>query len=470
MLKVFFVLSSFIICQVLSEIRLLYGLIGEGFISPFELDSLNEDLFGERWEEPGELTPSGMRQMYILGHRDQLSYGELLSKQYNPNEIKMRSAYYNDTFVQAQSYFSGLFPYLTGPNLSGYQRNVAYPPQGKLGYGNFDQELFGPAALPNNNNPANFEITSDVEFKFGFIYGTESYCKPIIKLNAENIKLNSTRAILSQIKDRFGSQLKEALRLPSLDSLNDFDLVYTIMEQFLQGFNVRKLHKRLTDVGIDLSELNRTAIQFMNYSDYEVYNNHPNEDDLKVNYVFSTYANEMQHFFDLKLDLDVKGLEYNKENLPPKITLNHVPKSVISSMLKALNIHLKTKIDYVKYASSLYFEFTRPDNLDNTKLGYNDYFVNIYLNDERLITVNYNTLREIFDDAWSERRVRWNCDLNPFETWGFQNAAITLGVLLGVVCVACLVLLCMICLGDNKNELQEEDKPKDTEKNEKNVA
>ena len=286
-------------------------------------------------------------------------------------------------------------------------------------------------------------------------------------MNAENIKTNSTKALLTQIKDRWGSQLKEAIRLPSIDALDDFVLVSTIMEQFILGFNVRKLHKRLTDVGIDLNEFNRTAITFLNYSDYEVYNNHPNDKQLKANWVFSTFAKEMKSFFDTKIDLDVKGLEYDKNNNPPKMVINHIPKSVIVSMLKALSVNLNTKLDYVKYGNSLYFEFNRPDNKDNTKLGYNDYFVNIFNNDERLITVNYQTLREIFDDAWSERRARWNCDLNPFETWGFQNASITLGVLLGVVVVACLVVLCMICVGENKEEAVEEEKPKDIEKNEK---
>lgn len=467
MLKIFIYFVPFLLTQVLSELRMLYGFVGEGFISPSNLDSLNEDLFGERWDEPTELTPSGMRQMHIAGHRDFIDYGELLSKQYNPLEAKLRAAYYNDTLLQAQSYFSGLYPSPTGPNLSGYQRNVAYPPQGKTGYGNFDQELFGPAALPNNNYPANVELMSDYEFKYGFLYGSEFNCKPLIKMNAENIKSNSTKALLTQIKDRWGSQLKEAIRLPSIDALDDFVLVSTIMEQFILGFNVRKLHKRLTDVGIDLNEFNRTAITFLNYSDYEVYNNHPNDKQLKANWVFSTFANEMRSFFDTKIDLDVKGLEYDKNNNPPKMIINHVPKSVIASMLKALSVNLNTKLDYVRYANSLYFDFNRPDDKDNTKLGYNDYFVDIFNNDERLITVNYQTLRKIFDDAWSERRARWNCDLNPFETWGFQNASITLGVLLGVVVVACLVVLCMICVGENKEESVEEEKPKDIEKNEK---
>ena len=86
MLKIFIYFVPFLLTQVLSELRMLYGFVGEGFISPSNLDSLNEDLFGERWDEPTELTPSGMRQMHIAGHRDFIDYGELLSKQYNPLE------------------------------------------------------------------------------------------------------------------------------------------------------------------------------------------------------------------------------------------------------------------------------------------------------------------------------------------------------------------------------------------------
>lgn len=56
----------------------------------------------------------------------------------------------------------------------------------------------------------------------------------------------------------------------------------------------------------------------MNYSDYEVYNNHPNDKQLKANWVFSTFANEMRSFFDTKIDLDVKGLEYDKITIHQK--------------------------------------------------------------------------------------------------------------------------------------------------------
>ena len=45
------------------------------------------DIFNEKWKGSGELTPLGMRMLFLLGISTRKKYINFLSPEYNPNEI-----------------------------------------------------------------------------------------------------------------------------------------------------------------------------------------------------------------------------------------------------------------------------------------------------------------------------------------------------------------------------------------------
>ncbi|CAG9333546.1 unnamed protein product [Blepharisma stoltei] len=111
------------------------------------------------WDEgiwsvgPGQLTPEGMRQHFLIGTELRNRYinnTKLLSSSYYKPEVSFYSTDYDRTLMSAMSQLSGLYPPETGPSLKNSSLNqLAKPP---IYIENFNEtiEELGDAALPNN--------------------------------------------------------------------------------------------------------------------------------------------------------------------------------------------------------------------------------------------------------------------------------------------------------------------------------
>ena len=69
----------------------------------------------------GMLTPSGMRQRYLLGRHSRERYTEtykLLSKEYDPSEVYIQSTNVNRTMQSGYSELMGLYPPGQGEQLT----------------------------------------------------------------------------------------------------------------------------------------------------------------------------------------------------------------------------------------------------------------------------------------------------------------------------------------------------------------
>ena len=84
-----FIFTSLISFISSSQILFVFEHIRHGARGPWkDLDlTTYTDIFGEYWQGLGELTPSGIRQHYLLGVRNRKKYNTFISEYYNPNEI-----------------------------------------------------------------------------------------------------------------------------------------------------------------------------------------------------------------------------------------------------------------------------------------------------------------------------------------------------------------------------------------------
>jgi hypothetical protein len=439
-----------------AEIRFVFNMISNGASSPTSdhLNSINEDVFGERWDNPNHLTPIGMRMQYLLGRRNRVKYTNFISSSYTPQEVVIQSTKFNNTLSSAQAHLQGLFPQGTGPNLSGYQRNVAYPPQGKTGYGDFVQEVFGAPALPYNTQIFPIQTYSDVEYQYFFMYNIKDNCQDAYYDMIDNRRTTTSKDLLSTIDTKYGAQLAQAIGADR-SVFQDYLYTYMVMKDFVAGYVDGKLHKRLTDTGLNLTEFNQTATDFLHYDLYQVLN-FGNDTEYLPEISFGVFASELLDQMDQRIDLDTSDVDYSETN--PKLIISSVNEVIVASVLRYLEVELKTKSYFVPFASSLNFELKRPDGKDYTTLTEYDYFVDITFNDVSLKTVAYSEFRKFLKDAWSVRKTRWECSLTPFQYWGFQNSTITLGVLLGAcVILIFLVICCWKCNGKNAHVLHTED-------------
>ena len=76
------------------------------------------DLLGEKWDGIGELTPLGMRMLYLLGVSNKKKYSNFLSKTYNPNELYITSTNVNRTIISINSFLKGFYDNKTSINLT----------------------------------------------------------------------------------------------------------------------------------------------------------------------------------------------------------------------------------------------------------------------------------------------------------------------------------------------------------------
>lgn len=451
-----------------SDLRFVYSIISNGAKAPTSqfINSIKEDRFGEMWENPDELTAIGIRQQYLLGTRNSIRYNGFLTPTFNVNELQIQAKISNYTLSSAAAYMQGLYPQSTGPNLSGYQRNVAYPPQGKTGYGTFNQEAFGPAALPFNMQVFPISSISDRVYENFFMYDVKNSCQPLYYESIDNQKKNQTVTWLKNFRTKYGPQLKRVIGFSDEKILEDYHYTLTLLQDFLSDFTEGKLLKKLTDNGIDLVDFNKTANEFINYDLFSVKTTSSGETEFLgflPNITFGYLADSVQKIMDRRVSLDIAGKGYNtfpdffsntedKEAQNPKMIINVVEPEYIAAIMRYMQVEMSTKIYSIPYASSLYFQLNRLDGKDNTVLTDFDYFVDIIFNDIPIKTVSYANLKQIFDNAWGTVNIRWECSLSPWQFWGFRNAAITLGVLLGVIVLLILIVAIILCCREPAHE------------------
>ena len=103
-------LSVISICEEEDELLFVVEIVRHGARSEIAVMSFYEDI---TWPEgPGQLTSSGMREHYLLGKALRKEYvdGGLLSGNFTPEELYIRSTDVNRTIMSAYSQLMGFFP------------------------------------------------------------------------------------------------------------------------------------------------------------------------------------------------------------------------------------------------------------------------------------------------------------------------------------------------------------------------
>ena len=111
-ISLLFIIFPILICK--EELLFAFQIHRHGARAPYKDVINNSDIYKETWLEKEELTNVGKRMLYLLGVKAKNRYIDkfgLLSREYSPQEILIRSTDVNRTIESVECFIQGLDPY-----------------------------------------------------------------------------------------------------------------------------------------------------------------------------------------------------------------------------------------------------------------------------------------------------------------------------------------------------------------------
>ena len=392
-----------------------------GARAPLNCDDNSIDYLGEKWTNPGQLTPAGHRMEYILGLRNRQRYinggkYNFLSEKFDPHEILVFSSNVNRTILSISSQLQGLYPLYSksGSDLTEKQLSVSYPPV-NYSYDEILNELdnLNSSALPNYMTLIPIHITTSSERKLNA--QDSSGCKEKVNKTRDNNKINNEKVVNASLEfnKKYSEYLGKYYEKNAKDFKYDFDWMSsfcsTMISDISDGRTMDDFFKR---TGINSIELLNDCKYIILINFRDDFFGDKNNDVILLSE--SKLIKEVLYYMKLKIDEDMKN-----ENIPLNVSDYSKPKMLIYSghdstltaeelfMIKFFN--LKTEYNYPSYATQLAFEVTRDEKREI--LSYSSYKVTFYFNEDILMEKNFEEFKNVIEkNIWSDDKVSEYCD------------------------------------------------------------
>lgn len=388
-----------------------------------------KDILDEKWNGEGELTPIGMRMLYLLGVATRKKYKNFLSTKYNPNEIFVISTNVNRTLMSAHSNLQGLY-------YKSKQENI------------FKNKINDNCILNNNysrlmkNTDINFEmnvfpvnIYDEKDLKF-LLHKTE-VCPGISPYLKKLRKTESIQKIYNDIyrttNEKFGKYISKFMNKNYIGNYN-FDRIKGICDSFIADYFDGREITNIKNSGINLDLFYEHCLNISLIASYYNYYGKPNEKTVEIG--ISPTFREIFEYMDKRISLDEKGI--------PDEIISSSPKFVIVSShdvsLAAFDLFLEEKfgIKYSRadYASSQIFELWK-----NLKTG--NYIVKYLINLEIAgIFDFYNFKNKVLKELYTQEQIKNIC----FTDKSNDNENKNRKILMFYNVILILIIFIIICL------------------------
>jgi len=371
-------------------------------------DKVNwKDIFYEKWNGEGELTSLGMRMHYLLGVSTKNKYSDFLSKQYNPNEILVRSTDVNRTVISAYCTLQGLYNNTISNDLTEKQiktakiQNLNYSDLmdkkiEELGYNTIEG---GYGLYPVHIYPTNY----DHQFQ---IYRTEE-CPGIAKnineiRNMEEIK-KITLELTTRINNTYGEYIFKFMKLSGVEDpyyLFDYSNLFSIADTFITDYyNGREL-KIVNDTEINMEEFYQECLNISYIESYYRQFGYPISKLLYfgVSPIFRTLFNYM----DMRINLDKKNESDKILAESPRFVLNAGHDNSLASNDLFLQAEFNISFERAEYSHSQFYELWRIN--DNYKIKY-------LVNHKEKAVFDYYTFKEkVMDKLYTPIEINRICN------------------------------------------------------------
>ena len=484
MYKIYFVCYFIIIINFSKSEQLIFASLHSrhGARAPLDCDKNNLDFLGEKWTNPGQLTPTGQRMEYILGLRNNHRYikgnpYKFLSEKFDPHEILVYSTDVNRTILSISSQLQGLYPMSSkaGDTLNEEQIKVSNPPVNITSYEEIQTEIdnLNISSLPNYMTiiPIHTLTTSERKMNVQDSVG----CKEKVNKTRDNNKI-SIQSIISAAKNfnnKYSKNLSNYYDQNPSNFTYDFDWIGLFCDTMVSDISDgRKMTDFFNRTGIDKVGLEKDCREVIeiNFRD-DFYGDEKNQVSSLVE---SNLIKDILYYMNLKIDED-KNNENRRQNFSdyskPKMIIYSGHDSTLSGeeMFMIRNFGLKdTDFIYPTYTTQFAFEVTRNDEKQE-KIEYTDYKVNFYINDELFISRNFKDFKETIEKkSWSTEQINKFCEIKEEEE--DDNNTIEIYIIIGLGALSLILVIVVIFLVIKLNKLNKKEKEnEDSERKESSL-
>ena len=377
-----------------SNIVFVYEHVRHGARSPLFFDGNTKylDRFGTQWEGAMEITNVGKREHYVLGIHNRLKYSSLINfTKYDYQEIKVFSTNVGRTVQSIQAELLAMYLPGTLPKLTKEQLAVAYPP-----FQNLSSEIRDEVAELNDSTiikdinvfPIQFSDPKKVQLN-------EPVNCPYMKQYQEDIKANSVtlKDFMKNFNAKYGDKLKEVLKLTDKE-LNDFEYIETILaeEVLCNYYDGNKLTDFFNKTGF-----NETEFIEDNRLSKRIYTYNINLDEKTGIMSASPSMKEIINYMD-----DI----INNKSQAPKMVMQGGHDTTISYFQYFMKHVFNISIQYISFASNIYFELHK--NISESESD--KYYVEYILDGVTKLIIDYPEFKtKVLGAVWNDEDINKFC-------------------------------------------------------------
>ena len=377
-----------------SNIVFVYEHVRHGARSPLFFDGNTKylDRFGTQWEGAMEITNVGKREHYVLGIHNRLKYSSLINfTKYDYQEIKVYSTNSGRTVQSIQAELLAMYLPGTLPKLTKEQLAAAYPPFQNLSSEVLNEiEELNDSTIINDINvfPIQYSDPKKVQLN-------EPVNCPYMKQYQEDIKANSVtlKDFMKNFNAKYGDKLKEVLKLTDKE-LNDFEYIETILaeEVLCNYYDGNKLTDFFNKTGFNEAEFiedNRLSKRIYTYN--------INLDEKTGIMSASPSMKEIINYMD-----DI----INNKSQAPKMVMQGGHDTTISYFQYFMKHVFNISIQYISFASNIYFELHK--NISESESD--KYYVEYILDGVTKLIIDYPEFKtKVLGAVWKDEDINKFC-------------------------------------------------------------
>ena len=377
-----------------SNIVFVYEHVRHGARSPLFFDGNTDylDRFGTQWEGAMELTNVGKREHYVLGIHNRLKYSSLINfTKYDYQEIKVYSTNTGRTVQSIQAELLAMYLPGTLPKLTKDQLKAAYPPFQNLSLEVLDEiSELNDSTIINDINifPIQYSDPKKVQIN-------EPANCPYMKQYQEDLKTNSVtvKDFVSNFISKYGDKLKEVLNITDKE-LNDFEYIETILaEEVLCNYYDGN---KLTDF-FSKTRFNESEFIQDNRLSKSIYTYNINLDEKTGIMSASPSMKEIINYMDNII---------NNKSQTPKMVMQGGHDTTISYIQYFMKHVFNIPIQYISFASNIYFELHK--NKSESELD--KYYIEYILDGITKLIMDYPEFKtKVLDAVWSDEDINKFC-------------------------------------------------------------